>query len=77
MTKTKPSQNLEVETLINLHAIKRSAGALSEDLRYFHKMPGQLSDSQIINLLGDIEEVEDYIKMIRRNLVSKMTPVNS
>jgi hypothetical protein len=64
------NKNLENESLIGFHLIRKSANALASDLRYFKEVPSNFSDSQIANILGEIEEVEEYIKTIRQ-IISK------
>ena len=66
------SKTSENESLIGFHLIRKSANALASDLRYFKEVPSNFSDSQIANILGEIEEVEEYIKIIRQSLSKKV-----
>ena len=59
------------ETLIGFHFIRKSADALASDLRYFEEVPNGFSESQIANILGQIEEVEQNIKKIRQVITKK------
>jgi len=65
------NKNSQNETLIGFHFIRKSANSLAQDLRYFQDVPNHFSDSQIANILGEIEEVEEYIKIIRQAISKK------
>jgi hypothetical protein len=65
MTKENLNPNLENEIIIGFHLIRKSANSLAEDLRYFNEIPNYFSASQIANILGQLEEVEQNIKIVR------------
>ncbi len=65
MTKENLNPNLENEIIIGFHLIRKSANSLAEDLRYFNEIPNYFSTSQIANILGQLEEVEQNIKIVR------------
>ncbi len=71
MSKEQLNKNLKNETLIGFHLIRKSANSLSEDLKYFNKIPNYFSNSQIANILGEIEEVEQNIAKIRQIISQK------
>ena len=65
MSNKKLNPKLENEIIIGFHLIKKSVNSLIDDLKYFNKIPEYFSDEQIVNILGQIEEVEKNIKNIR------------
>ncbi len=66
MKNQNPNSNLENEIIIGFHLIRKSATSLAEDLKYFNEIPNHFSDAQIVNILGEIAEVEEHIKKIRQ-----------
>ena len=58
-----------VESLISFHLIRKSINNLTADLKYFHHT--RLSDSQMINILGDIEELQDCINKFHSTIMGK------
>ena len=65
------------EVAIGFHLIRKSASSLIEDLKYFNDTSGHFSTSQIINILGQIDEVEQSCKRVRKifanNISSKLS----
>jgi hypothetical protein len=57
--------NLENEIIIGFHLIRKSAHALAEDLVYFKEIPKYFTAEQVANILGQIEGVEQNIKIFR------------
>jgi hypothetical protein len=65
MTKENLNPNLQNEIIIGFHLIRKSANALAQDLHYFNEIPKYFTAEQIANILGQIEEVEQNIKVVR------------
>jgi hypothetical protein len=57
--------NIENEIIIGFHFIRKSANALAGDLRHFNEIPKYFTAEQVVNILGQIEEVEENIRIFR------------
>jgi len=65
MPKENLNPNLENEIIIGFHLIRKSANSLAQDLGYFNEIPKYFTAEQVVNILGQIEEVEQNIKIFR------------
>ncbi len=65
MPKQNLNPNLENEIIIGFHLIRKYANSLAQDLRYFKQIPNYFNAEQVANILGQIEEVEQNIKIFR------------
>lgn len=69
---SKHNKNLDNEVLIGFHLIRKSANSLIADLKYFHEVPNYFNTSQITNILGQIDEVEQNCKEVRKIFSKKI-----
>ena len=54
------------EVQISFHFLRKSACNLSEDLRYFASLTDRFNDEQVVNILGQLSDIEDNIKEVRK-----------
>lgn len=69
-------KTLSVDAFVSCYFVKRSSSSLVEDLKYFGEslcnFADELSDEQVLSILGQIEEVEQNIDEIKSRLVERV-----
>lgn len=69
------NENLS-EIFISCYFVKKSSSYLVEDLKYFNecfsKFSERFSFEQVSSIFGQMEEVEQNINLIKKNLAKKL-----